>query len=57
MGGLPALVWNKGIAARCDRRIPDEFPDGRTYVHVPTLAGGNVVRSDWWIERMRHGAA
>lgn len=33
------LVWNKGIAARCDRRIPDEFPDGRNYSPVPTLAG------------------
>lgn len=22
------LVWNKGIAARCDWRIPDEFPAG-----------------------------
>jgi len=33
------LIWNKGIAARCDRRIPDEFPDGRNYVPVPTLAG------------------
>jgi hypothetical protein len=41
--GLPTLVWNKGIAARCDRRIPDEFPDGRTYVPVPTHAGGNVT--------------
>jgi hypothetical protein len=33
------LVWNKGIASQCDRRIPDEFPDGRTYCPVPTLAG------------------
>jgi hypothetical protein len=33
------LVWNKGIAARCDRRIPDEFPDGLNYSPVPTLAG------------------
>ena len=22
------LVWNKGIAARCDWRIPEEFPSG-----------------------------
>jgi len=33
------LIWNKGIAARCDRRIPDEFPNGRDYSPVPTLAG------------------
>jgi len=33
------LIWNKGIAARCDLRIPDEFPDGRNYLPVPTLAG------------------
>jgi hypothetical protein len=44
MAGLPAaprveLVWNKGIAALCDRRIPDEFPDVRNYTANPTLAG------------------
>ncbi len=33
------LVWNKGIAALCDHRIPDEFPDGQQYSSVPTLAG------------------
>jgi hypothetical protein len=33
------LIWNKGIAALCDRRFPDEFPDGKTYSPVPTLAG------------------
>lgn len=33
------LLWNKGIAALCDRRIPDEFPDGRTYTPVGLLAG------------------
>jgi hypothetical protein len=33
------LIWNKGIAARCDRRVPDEFPNGRTYSAVPTFAG------------------
>ncbi|MGH9512031.1 MAG: hypothetical protein ACRD2U_07825 [Terriglobales bacterium] len=32
------LVWNKGIAALCDRRIPDEFPEGK-YRTVPALAG------------------
>lgn len=35
-----ALVWNKGIARLCDRRIPDEFPDGLAYRHASTLAGG-----------------
>jgi hypothetical protein len=33
------FVWNKGIAALCDRRLPDEFPDGAAYVPSPTLAG------------------
>ncbi len=33
------LLWNKGIAALCDRRFPDEFPDGRTYTPVALLAG------------------
>ncbi len=33
------LIWNKGIAALCDRRIPDEFPDAWNYSPVPTLAG------------------
>jgi hypothetical protein len=33
------LIWNKGIAARCDRRIPDEFPNGRDYSPVSTEAG------------------
>ncbi|MFI5072259.1 MAG: hypothetical protein ACHP8A_15340 [Terriglobales bacterium] len=32
------LIWNKGIAALCDRRIPDEFPGGE-YQTVPSLAG------------------
>jgi hypothetical protein len=39
MQGLTEVVWNKGIAALCDRRIPDEFPDNRTYTQVPKLAG------------------
>ncbi len=43
-GPLPTSVWNKGIAARCDRRIPDEFPDGRHYRPVPGLAGEDVAR-------------
>jgi Coenzyme PQQ synthesis protein D (PqqD) len=33
------LVWNKGIAAMCDWRIPDEFPVGRDYSRVPTPEG------------------
>jgi hypothetical protein len=35
------LVWNKGIAAPCDRRIPDEFAGAGGYVPVPTLAGAS----------------
>ena len=39
---LPAqsveLVWNKGLASRCDRRFPDEFANG-DYLTVPMLAG------------------
>src|SRR5260370_34279480 len=34
-----ALLSNKGIAGRCDRRIPDEFPDRRNYSPVPAFAG------------------
>ena len=40
---LPALVWNKGIAALCDRRVPDEFPSGQ-YRLSPKLAGGILRR-------------
>ena len=39
MGETVHLVWNKGIAALCDRRFPDEFPDGRNYKPVPAYAG------------------
>lgn len=38
------LIWNKGIARLCDWRIPDEFPDGINYSHVPTLAGALISR-------------
>jgi hypothetical protein len=38
----PQLIWNKGLASRCDRRIPDEFPNGQEYVHVPAFAGRDV---------------
>lgn len=38
---LPELVWNKGIASLCDRRIPDEFPGGGPYTSIRTLAGEN----------------
>ena len=45
LGGFGvALLSNKGIAARCDRRIPDEFPDGRNYVPVPAFAGALASR-------------
>ena len=33
------LVWNKGIAALCDWRIPDEFPGGVVYDSVLEPAG------------------
>lgn len=36
---LAELVWNKGIAAMCDWRIPDEFPPGGGYWSVPEPAG------------------
>jgi hypothetical protein len=37
------LVWNKGIAALCDRRFPDEFPGGGPYLPVPRLAGARAT--------------
>ena len=42
-GVLPELIWNKGIAALCDWRIPDEFPDGRGYVENRHLASHNLT--------------
>jgi hypothetical protein len=39
---LPELVWNKGIAALCDWRIPDEFPGGLAYVPDPVFASRNL---------------
>src|SRR6266480_491076 len=33
------LIWNKGIAAMCDWRIPEEFPVGRGYSSVPEPEG------------------
>jgi hypothetical protein len=38
----PRWIWNKGLASRCDRRIPDEFPNGHDHVPVPTLSGDHV---------------
>ena len=38
-GNRVERVWNKGISARCDRRIPDDFPDGLNYSSVPRFAG------------------
>jgi len=32
---LPEWVWNKGIAASCNWRIPDEFPNAGEYVAYP----------------------
>ena len=42
---LPALVWNKGIAALCDHRVPDEFPRG-AYSRSPRLARGVIEPGD-----------
>src|SRR5256884_2489184 len=36
------LVWNKGIAARCGRRVPDEFPAGLGYASALEPAGHSV---------------
>jgi hypothetical protein len=57
------LVWNKGIAALCDRRFPDEFPNGQDYIPAPTLAGAlfssalpdNVISGSWIQESLREG--
>lgn len=35
------LVWNKGIAALCDWRMPDEFAVAPGYTPVPLLAGAS----------------
>ncbi len=36
------LVWNKGIAARCDWRIPEEFPVGLGYASALEPVGHSV---------------
>lgn len=36
------LVWKKGIAARCDWRIPDEFPKGLGYASILEPFGHSV---------------
>jgi hypothetical protein len=36
------LVWNKGIAARCDWRIPDEFPPGLGFAGALEPVGHSV---------------
>jgi hypothetical protein len=56
------LVWNKGLAARCGRRFPDEFADG-DYATVPTLAGaltsskipGDLIVDPWAHSNIRDG--
>ena len=56
------LVWNKGLAARCDRRFPDEFAHGN-YLTVPTLAGaltsskipGDLIADSWTHNNIRDG--
>ena len=52
------LVWNKGIARLCDRRIPDEFPNGLTYRPVSTLAGARTspdLPADVIVDPARYG--
>jgi len=41
-GSQVELVWNKGIAALCDRRIPDEFADGQNYSPISSYAGALI---------------
>jgi hypothetical protein len=63
ISGQPELVWNKGIAALCDRRIPDEFPDGVAYSRVSKLAGAmpsrrlpdNLISDPAAYRDIRHG--
>jgi hypothetical protein len=40
------LVWNKGIAALCDWRIPNEFTDTGDYRHIPTVHGPRRLIAD-----------
>jgi hypothetical protein len=39
---LPELLWNRGVAALCDWRVPDEFPPGSMYTPCP-YARGNLT--------------
>lgn len=56
------LIWNKGIAAYCDRRIPDEFPGGE-YSSISTFAGAlassrlpdNLISDPSIFDNLRHG--
>jgi hypothetical protein len=56
------LIWNKGLAARCDRRFPDEFAHG-DYLTVPTLAGaltssktpGDLIPDPWAHSNIKDG--
>jgi hypothetical protein len=45
-----SLIWNKGLAARCDVRLPDEFPGARRgdlrYIPDRTLAVDDVAVED-----------
>jgi len=57
------LVWNKGMAAMCDWRIPDEFPIGRDYSSVPDPEGhiapphllGNLISDPTVYRDIRNG--
>lgn len=43
--GASHWIWNKGLAAGCDARVPDEFPDGLTYTQVAILAGDDLFHA------------
>lgn len=56
---LPELVWNRGIAAHCDWRIPDEFPNGVDYIGKPDLApppdGADLIENAEFYQGIRDG--
>jgi len=47
-------IWNKGISALCDIRIPDEFPDGRNYSKFtnPVHEYHQIPPDDWDINKI-----
>lgn len=61
--GRAELVWNKGIAAMCDWRIPDEFPPHGDYSSVAEPEGhiapphllGNLISNAFVYRDIRDG--